>query len=185
MPSASPFSFRPNKRSTLGDKLIIFAAALGTFMVLWAAFSPVSAREMVNFDNYPAGTIVINSHQRQLYLSLGQGEAIRYPVAVGKNGKRWAGLAHITGKYVRPAWAPPEEVKRDHPELGLIAGGAPNNPMGERALTLDREEIAIHGTNRPNSIGTFASYGCIRMFNTDIVDLFERVRVGTTVIVLP
>jgi lipoprotein-anchoring transpeptidase ErfK/SrfK len=146
-------------------------------------------REVVQFQaEYPAGTIVISQRQRRLYLTLGDGRAIRYPVAVGRMGKAWSGWARVDGKHVNPAWAPPTVVKRDNPQLpDLIPGGAPNNPMGPRALTLDREEIAIHGTtpSMRRSIGTAASYGCIRMYNEDIVDLFERVTVGTAVIAVP
>jgi lipoprotein-anchoring transpeptidase ErfK/SrfK len=129
------------------------------------------------------GTIVISTSQRRLYLVGYGGQEVSYPVAVGKPGKQWYGWARVDGKYVEPAWSPPAEVKRDNPRLpNVIPGGSPRNPMGLRALTLDRDEIAIHGTNRPDSIGTFASYGCIRMHNRDIVDLFERVRVGTPVL---
>ena len=116
----------------------------------------------------------------------GDGTALRYRVAVGKPGKQWFGEARIDGKYVRPAWSPPAEVKRDNPRLpDVIPGGAPNNPMGARALTLNLDEYAIHGTNRPSSIGTYASYGCIRMLNEDIVHLYEQVNVGTRVVVVP
>ena len=144
-------------------------------------------REVVEAPTgYSRGTIVIRIHERRLYLITGRGQAIRYPVAVGKPGKAWVGKTRVDGKYVNPAWAPPAIVKRDIPSLpDLIPGGAPNNPMGVRALTLAGDEYAIHGTNRPNTIGKAASYGCIRMYNDDIVDLYERVRVGTTVIVEP
>ena len=148
-----------------------------------------AARELVGSPfPYPAGTIVISKHQRELYLQLGDGEAMRYPIAVGMAGKAWLGWARIEGKYVEPAWSPPADVKRDHPEIpNLIPGGAPNNPMGPRALLLTRSEIAIHGTTRSmrKSIGTAASYGCIRMYNEDVVDLFARVAVGTPVVAVP
>jgi lipoprotein-anchoring transpeptidase ErfK/SrfK len=134
---------------------------------------------------YPAGTIVISQHARRLYLITGIGQAIAYPVAVAKHGKEWEGFAHVDGKYVEPAWSPPGEVKRDHPELPeVIPGGSPHNPMGARAITLDRNQVAIHGTTssmRP-SVGTAASYGCIRMYNEDVIDLYDRVRVGATVL---
>ena len=144
------------------------------------------AREVVPFQqDYPAGVIVIKKAERKLYLTVGDGLAIRYPVAVGMSGKAWTGLAHVDGKYVAPAWSPPAEVKRDNPRIpDVIPGGSPNNPMGARALTLDRDEIAIHGTTRKMraSVGKAASYGCIRMYDEDVIDLFERVRVGTPVI---
>lgn len=146
---------------------------------------PALAREKVPFPGgVAAGTIVIRTAERRLYLVQSDGTAFRYPVAVGRPGKQWVGEARVDGKYLSPAWSPPREVKRDNPKLPeVIPGGAKNNPMGVRALTLDRDEYAIHGTNRPDSIGTYASYGCIRMFNEDIVDLYERVSVGTRVVV--
>ncbi|MEH3146937.1 MAG: L,D-transpeptidase [Methylobacterium frigidaeris] len=158
------------------------AAALAVAVLTCA---PAQAREVVSFglDAAP-GTIVVRTGERRLYFVNGDGTAIRYPVAVGKSGKQWTGYARIDGKYVQPAWSPPAEVKRDNPRLpDVIAGGSPRNPMGAAALTLDRGEYAIHGTNRPGSIGTFASYGCIRMYNQDVVDLFGRVEVGTQVVV--
>ena len=130
----------------------------------------------------PAGDIVISVSERRLYLVGDDGDAISYPVAVGKPGKQWFGVKEIDGKYERPAWSPPEDVRHDNPRLpDLIAGGSPSNPMGAAALTLTGGEYAIHGTNRPSSIGTYASYGCVRMHNADIADLFGRVYVGTRV----
>ena len=100
-------------------------------------------------------------------------------------GKQRQGQARVSGKFVQPAWTPPAEVKADNSALpDVIPGGAPNNPMGVAAMTLSGGEYAIHGTNRPGSIGKFASYGCIRMLNQDITDLFERVDVGTQVVVM-
>jgi lipoprotein-anchoring transpeptidase ErfK/SrfK len=166
----------------------VTAALVGASLsVAILAGSPSSAlaRETVNFSGRAEpGTIVIKTSERRLYLVLGEGKALRYPVAVGRPGKQWQGESRVNGKHLYPAWTPPEEVKADNPRLpDVIPGGAPNNPMGPRAMTLSGGEYAIHGTNRPESIGTFASYGCIRMYNQDIVDLFERVSVGTTVVV--
>jgi lipoprotein-anchoring transpeptidase ErfK/SrfK len=144
------------------------------------------ARETVSYGGgEQPGTIVIATSERRLYLVLSGGAAIRYPVGVGRAGKQWQGRAEIEGKHVQPAWSPPDEIKRDNPRLpDVIPGGAPNNPMGVAAMTLSGgEQYAIHGTNRPESIGKFATYGCIRMFNEDIADLFGRVRVGTPVVV--
>jgi len=147
---------------------------------------PVAAREVVAFqEDVGPGTVVVHTAARQLYFVNGDGTAIRYPVAVGKPGKQWTGAREIDGKYVQPAWSPPREVKRDNPRLpNVIAGGSPNNPMGSAALTLSGGEYAIHGTNRPSSIGSYASYGCIRMYNQDVVDLYSRVSVGTPVYVV-
>jgi lipoprotein-anchoring transpeptidase ErfK/SrfK len=160
--------------------LVALAATL-----LASAAGAASAREMVAFDAaVQPGTILIRTGERRLYLVLGNGTAVRYPVAVGRPGKQWFGQRAIDGKYVQPAWSPPAEVKRDNPRLpNVIAGGSSHNPMGVAALTLSGGEYAIHGTNRPDSIGTYASYGCIRMYNHDIADLFGRVNVGTSVIV--
>ena len=160
------------------------------FAIVFAA-SPAAAPAapaLVALDGFAPGTIIVRQHERALYFSLGRGSALRYRVAVGKAGKQWRGRAFIDGKYVNPAWSPPREVKRDKPWIpDVIPGGAPNNPMGSRALTLNGGEYAIHGTTRAmrGSIGTAASYGCIRMLNEDIAELFERVRVGTPVAVLP
>jgi lipoprotein-anchoring transpeptidase ErfK/SrfK len=161
------------------------AAILGAALGAGLLGAPVQAREMVAFhDGVIPGSIIVRTAERRLYLVNGDGTAIRYPVAVGKPGKQWSGATQIDGKYVEPAWSPPREVKRDNPRLpAVIAGGSPSNPMGVAAMTLAGGEYAIHGTNRPNSIGTYASYGCIRMYNQDITDLYERVSVGTQVYV--
>ena len=152
----------------------------------WAAMpQSAQAREVVGFSgNYSTGTIVVKTNERALYYVLGNGKAVRYPVGVGRAGKQWAGVTKIDGKYRNPAWAPPLEVKRDKPNMpDVIPGGSPRNPMGVAAMTLAGGEYAIHGTNMPGSVGGFVSYGCIRMLNPDITDLYERVSIGTTVVV--
>jgi lipoprotein-anchoring transpeptidase ErfK/SrfK len=164
-------------------------ALAGLVLAAMCFAAPAGAREVVAFGaNVPAGTIVIDNSDRRLFLALGQGRALAYRVAVGKPGKQWTGMARIEGKRLRPAWSPPAAVRRDKPHLpDVIAAGAPNNPMGFAALLLDRDEIAIHGTARSMraSIGTAASYGCIRMLDEDIADLYARVQVGTPVLVVP
>jgi lipoprotein-anchoring transpeptidase ErfK/SrfK len=153
--------------------------------LLVAAAVPAQARSIVGFSGaYSAGTVVVKTGERSLYYVLGNGKAVRYTVGVGRAGKQWTGTAMITGKHLRPAWSPPSEVKRDNPRLpAVIPGGSPRNPMGAAALTLSGGEYAIHGTNAPGSIGGFVSYGCIRMHNTDVLDLYNRVGFGTTVVV--
>jgi len=162
---------------------VALAATLGASVVM----SPgAQARpELVGINSeYAPGTIVVKTHERRLYLVLESGRAMRYPVGVGKAGKQWAGTTTIDGKYLHPAWSPPTEVKRDKPGMpDVIPGGSPRNPMGVAAMTLAGGEYAIHGTNVPNSVGGFVSYGCIRMLNDDISDLYQRVSVGTTVTV--
>jgi lipoprotein-anchoring transpeptidase ErfK/SrfK len=160
--------------------LAMFAAAL-----IAGATPSAQAREMVAFNGYfSPGTIVIKTNERRLYLVLGDGYALRYPVGVGKAGQQWAGVSYIDGKYVAPHWAPPPELRRDPSAPAyVIPGGSPQNPMGAAALTLTGGDYAIHGTNQPGSIGGFVSSGCIRMHNQDVVDLFARVGVGTPVVV--
>ena len=162
--------------------------AIASIAVIATCFAvqPVEAREVVAFRDggVAAGTVVVRTHERRLYYVIGDGRAIRYPVGVGRAGKQWAGTTRIDGKYVKPAWSPPAVVKRDKPSLpDVIPGGSPRNPMGAAALTLSGGEYAIHGTNAPGSVGGFVSYGCIRMHNQDVVDLYGRVSVGTTVVV--
>ncbi len=166
--------------------LRILTAITLIVLALLATYDRAAAREIVAFDGgYSAGTIVVRTGERKLYLVLGNGAALRYPVGVGKNGRQWSGNALIDGKYLRPDWAAPAEIRRDKPGLPeVIPGGSPRNPMGAAALTLSGGEYAIHGTNVPGSIGGFVSYGCIRMFNADVLDLFGRVRLGTPVVVL-
>jgi lipoprotein-anchoring transpeptidase ErfK/SrfK len=168
---------------------LLLSLVASALLSTWFAEAPASAHALVEFTaDYPAGTIVISQKGRRLYLVLGSGQALEYPVAVAKHGKEWSGFARVDGKYVEPAWSPPVSVKRDHPELpDVIPGGSPHNPMGARAITLDRDEVAIHGTSRTMraSVGTAASYGCIRMYNEDVIDLFERVQVGAPVVMTP
>jgi lipoprotein-anchoring transpeptidase ErfK/SrfK len=143
------------------------------------------AQATVAFRGYPVGTVVVRTSQRRLFLVVGPDRAISYPVGVGKAGQQWSGTASIDGKYIRPAWAPPADIKRANPRLpNVIEGGSPRNPMGAAALTLSGGgEYAIHGTNQPGSIGRFVSHGCIRMHNRDVLDLYARVSVGTQVVV--
>jgi lipoprotein-anchoring transpeptidase ErfK/SrfK len=159
-----------------------------TFVLIWALFAAAVAhsetRNVVNFSGYSPGTIVVKTSERQLYYVVDHGRAVVFPVGVGRKGKAWTGKARVEGKYVEPAWAPPDEILRDHPDMPrLIKGGAEDNPMGAAALTLRGGEYAIHGTNNPDSIGGFVSYGCIRMYNRDIRELYRMVDVGTPVVV--
>ena len=138
-----------------------------------------------DLSSYAPGTIVVSTSERKLHLMLENGEAITYPVGVGKKGKSWAGTGSIQGKFLRPAWSPPKRLKLEKPWTpDYIPGGTPQNPMGAAAMTLNVDQYAIHGTNNPSSIGGFVSFGCIRMHNRDILDLYKRVKVGTRVVVL-
>ncbi len=172
--------------SFLSRSLIAGAVAALGFAV---SMSGASARDTVAFSpDVEPGTIVISASQRKLFYVVSPGVAIRYPVAVPKRGKEWSGYAEIDGKYLHPDWTPPDVVRADHPELpSFIPGGSSRNPMGVAALTLDRGEVAIHGTSprMRGSIGTAASYGCIRMLNEDVADLYSRVDIGSPVIMQP
>jgi lipoprotein-anchoring transpeptidase ErfK/SrfK len=167
----------PRKRS--------FAALFAFAMILLpAAQSPAQARETV-LSGYEPGTIVVKTSARKLYLVLENGQTLSYPVGVGKAGRTWTGTGYITGKFLKPAWSPPTDVRREKPSLpDVIPSGSPENPMGAAAMTLSVDQYAIHGTNRPDSIGGFVSFGCIRMHNQDVLDLYRRVQVGTPVVVL-
>ena len=159
------------------------AAAIAAF-----AFAPGPAQargDIVSVkDSYMPGTIVIRTGERRLYYIVGAGQAIRYPVGVGRAGMQWSGTASINGKYIEPAWSAPASIRRDYRSLpSVVPGGSSHNPMGAAAMTLSRGEYAIHGTNAPGTIGGFVSHGCIRMHNQDIMDLYSRVGVGTRVVV--
>lgn len=168
------------------DAIVAAAVLAATVAVLLASSPPAGAAVPGMLRGVPAGTIVVRQHERRLYFTLGQdGTAVVYPVAVGRPGRQWSGQVVVDGKYVDPAWSPPAVVKRAEPWLpAVIPGGSPQNPMGHRALTLSGGEYAIHGTNRPWTVGTAASYGCIRMREGDIEDLFKRVSVGTPVMMV-
>jgi lipoprotein-anchoring transpeptidase ErfK/SrfK len=146
--------------------------------------TPAQARANM-LSGYEPGTIVVKTSERKLYLVLENGETITYPVGVGKAGRAWTGVGHINGKFIQPAWSPPADVRREKPSLpDVIPGGSSQNPMGAAAMTLSVDQYAIHGTNKPESIGGFVSFGCIRMHNQDVLDLYQRVKIGTPVVVL-
>ena len=166
------------------NRIRLAAAIIPVFALSALLAPPARARETVSFKEGSAGTIVIKTNERRLYYVLGGGQAVRYPVGVGRAGKQWAGTSFIDGMRLKPAWSPPDDVRRDKPRLpAVIQGGTPGNPMGAAALTLSGGQYAIHGTNAPGSVGGFVSYGCICMYNADIMDLYGRVHFGTPVIV--
>ncbi|MCF3641485.1 L,D-transpeptidase [Rhizobium sp. TRM95111] len=150
---------------------------------------PVFLPQVVDYGTeYKAGTIVIDTNNRFLYLVMGDGKARRYGVGVGKPGFEWAGTHKITRKAEWPSWTPPQEmVAREAAKghyLPAFMEGGPENPLGSRAMYLGSTLYRIHGTNAPWTIGYAVSSGCIRMRNEDVVDLYERVGVGTKVIVI-
>ena len=175
-------------RGALEMTLVLRRTALFVFIVLMWAFvvaaARASTRDIVPITGFAPGTVVVKTSERALYFVLDDRNAMRFPVGVGKAGQAWTGTSRVSGKYVRPAWSAPDDIRRENPRLPkVIPGGAPNNPMGAFALTLGDGTYAIHGTNRPASVGRFVSHGCIRMFNADIRTLYSMVGVGTPVIV--
>lgn len=171
------------QRSFVMDRRAFLGVA--TFGLTGLVATEAMSRELVGFPGQAeAGSIVVSTRQRALYFVQGDGSAIRYRVAVGMPGRQWFGTRIVDGKHYRPAWSPPAEVRRHKPGLpDVIPGGAPNNPMGAAALTISPGEYAIHGTSASmrSSIGRYASFGCIRMLDEDILDLMPRVRVPTRI----
>jgi len=151
-----------------------------------APLDPRLQRQTVAYaTNEAPGTIVIDTAHTFLYLVLGNGNAIRYGIGVGREGFTWSGVKTIARKAEWPDWYPPQEMISRQPYLPRFTAGGPGNPLGARAMYLGSSEYRIHGTNNPATIGKQVSSGCIRLTNDDVSDLYERVQVGAKVIVLP
>jgi lipoprotein-anchoring transpeptidase ErfK/SrfK len=151
-----------------------------------AELPPQFQRQLVAYrTNQPAGTIIVDTPHTYLYLVMGHGEALRYGIGVGREGFTWSGTERISRMKEWPDWFPPKEMIERQPYLPRFMAGGESNPLGARALYLGHTLYRIHGTNQPSTIGTFVSSGCIRLVNADIEDLYNRVRVGTRVVVLP
>jgi len=131
----------------------------------------------------PPGAIIVQTAERFLYVVQPGGRAIRYGIGVGREGFQWQGLQHITRKQEWPDWTPPAEMIARQPYLPRFMAGGPGNPMGARALYLGETVYRIHGTNQPKTIGTAVSSGCFRLVNGDVIDLYDRIPVGTKVII--
>jgi lipoprotein-anchoring transpeptidase ErfK/SrfK len=134
-------------------------------------------------SKYAPGTIVVKTGERRLYLVKDGGKAVAYPISVGEEGRAWAGVTTVSAKREWPDWSPPEEMRKRKPELPAYMAGGADNPMGARALYLGASLYRIHGTNEPWSIGQAVSAGCIRMYNEDVTELYNQVRIGATVVV--
>jgi lipoprotein-anchoring transpeptidase ErfK/SrfK len=184
--------------------IIIVSSLLGTFGAnsapkvaaasvsgqVWSFQTPLGIiygiipREEVNYPSArPAGTIIVNTSQRRLYYLLGGGRAIRYGIAVGMEGYGWSGVSTVAAKREWPDWTPTPDILRRFPNLPRHMVGGRDNPLGARALYLGDTLYRIHGTNEPWKLGGNVSSGCIRLSNDDIVDLYNRTRIGATVIV--
>ncbi len=146
---------------------------------------PAYLRQLVAYNTSErAGTIVVNTSEKFLYLVLPGGRALRYGIGVARNGFEWSGTHNITAKREWPGWTPPAEMRQRQPELPAFMEGGIDNPLGARALYLGSTLYRIHGTNEPWTIGGTVSSGCIRLTNQDVKDLFSRTRVGAKVIVM-
>jgi lipoprotein-anchoring transpeptidase ErfK/SrfK len=142
-------------------------------------------RELVEAPGtFAAGTIVVSTSERRLYYIVGDGTAVRYAIGVGRPGFTWAGTRSVSMKREWPDWTPPAQMLKRRPDLPRHMEGGLDNPLGARAMYLSGSLFRIHGSNEPDSIGQAVSSGCIRMTNEDVVDLYDRVRVGARVVVL-
>ena len=142
-------------------------------------------REIVPFDGrYNAGTILVSTSERRLYYVVGDGTAVRYGVGVGRPGFEWSGSKNITMKREWPSWTPPAAMLKRRPDLPRHMKGGPDNPLGARAMYIGGSLYRIHGSNEPETIGQAVSSGCLRMLNDDVVDLYDRVKVGSRVVVV-
>jgi lipoprotein-anchoring transpeptidase ErfK/SrfK len=145
--------------------------------------SPVP-RANVNYPSQlPPGSLVINTAERRLYYILGNGQAIRYGIGVGRPGFTWSGIKTVSAKKEWPEWTPPAQMLQRRPDLPRHMVGGPNNPLGARAMYLGSTLYRIHGSNEPETIGQAVSSGCFRLTNEDVIDLYDRVRIGATVVI--
>jgi lipoprotein-anchoring transpeptidase ErfK/SrfK len=151
-----------------------------------AAKMPYDARRQPVYyrSDYPPGTIIVNTRLRYLYLVQNDTRAMRYGIGVGRDGFQWGGIHRVNRKAEWPDWTPPAEMIERQPYLPRWMAGGPGNPMGARALYISNTVYRIHGTNAPETIGQAVSSGCFRLVNDEIVDLYERVPLGTQVVVL-
>jgi lipoprotein-anchoring transpeptidase ErfK/SrfK len=164
---------------------VLLAPAVANAQSLFSFFWEGGSREIVRFDSRHApGQIIVSFGDRRLYWIQRRGAAISYPVAVPRERSRWQGVTRVSDKRRNPGWTPTASMRRENPRLPAhVPGGHPMNPLGVRALYLGSTMYRIHGTDDPWTIGTAASKGCIRMYNTDVLDLYPRVPVGTRVTV--
>jgi lipoprotein-anchoring transpeptidase ErfK/SrfK len=147
--------------------------------------SAIPRRTVIWTHGQRPGTIVVSTSQRRLYYVLGNGQALEYGVGVGRQGFSWSGTKTVSMKREWPDWTPPSQMLKRRPDLPRHMAGGIENPLGARAIYLGSSLYRIHGSNEPDTIGAAVSSGCIRMTNNDVVDLYNRVKVGTKVVVLP
>jgi len=179
---------------TLGTITPSFAARIFNFDTgVWEDAATVQARskrgspikrEIVPYEtSLKPGTIVVETSERRLYFVLPEGKAIKYGIGVGRDGFRWSGQHRITRMAEWPGWTPPAAMRKRVPDLPAYMPGGPNNPLGARALYIGSTLYRIHGTSEPWTIGQAVSSGCIRLTNEDVIDLYERAKIGALVVV--
>jgi lipoprotein-anchoring transpeptidase ErfK/SrfK len=183
--SHSKFAIAPAAAALLILGNATFARSEALFTTPFGVFYAIHSRDTVPYaKSYSPGTIVVATSERHLYYVLGHGQALRYTIGVGKEGSAWTGVSTISAKREWTDWSPTPNIRKHHPELPTFVKGGENNPLGARALYLGDSMYRIHGTNEPWKIGDAASAGCIRMTNDDIIDLYNRARIGATVVVM-
>jgi lipoprotein-anchoring transpeptidase ErfK/SrfK len=172
----------PFTSTALGAGFFNFDGRYGSFG--WFGGSSPIPRTVVPYPTrLKPGSIVISTSERRLYYVLGNGEAIRYGIGVGREGFAWSGVKRISAKREWPDWTPPSQMLRRRPDLPRYMHGGVENPLGARAMYLGSTLYRIHGSNEPETIGHAVSSGCIRLTNEDVIDLYNRVRLGATVVV--
>ena len=168
--------------------LAIFAAGCAAPERNWNFFSGTTSpvpRTTVSYAGLEKpGTVIISTSERRLYLVLGNEQALRYGIGVGRVGFTWAGVTRVSAKKEWPDWTPPPQMLRRDPDLPRFMEGGPDNPLGARAMYLGSTLFRIHGSNEPETIGQAVSSGCFRLTNEDVIDLYGRVPVGAKVIVM-
>ena len=160
-------------------RFFVLCFLLGTSVFPATATPP----PLVESGGYAIGSIVIKTKEHKLLFVEGRNSVVTYPIAVGRAGRKWTGTTTISRKVLNPAWAPPPLIRKNNPKLPALVKPGPNNPLGAAVLVLGDGTYGIHGTNRPETIGTNASFGCFRMYNSDILSLIKRVKIGTVVYV--
>jgi len=176
--------YDPEGRYSGGNPRPRSGALFGTIGGFGSGAGPIP-RTTVNYaGNHAPGTIVVNTTERRLYLVQEGGTALRYGIGVGRVGFTWAGTTTVVAKKEWPSWTPPSQMLRRRPDLPRHMAGGPDNPLGARAMYLGGTLYRIHGSNEPETIGQAVSSGCIRMTNDDVMDLYNRVKIGTRVVVM-
>jgi lipoprotein-anchoring transpeptidase ErfK/SrfK len=187
------------RRFATAAAIAIAASALATQAsanpFAWLGYAATDNGNQVRADlrratvNYPTneapGTVIVDTQNTYLYYVLGGGQAIRYGIGVGREGFTWSGVKTVERKSEWPDWTPPPEMIARSPYLPRFMAGGVTNPLGARAMYLSGSFYRIHGTNAPSTVGSRATAGCIRMVNDDVIDLYDRVKVGAKVVVLP